>query len=131
MDSDALRWYLWGAVKLVFLALPAAWILRYWRHKGVVRRPIFYASCANLFCYALWVALILMMLGMQGNATPRSIIPVRLPAITFVFIPFLLSIASLPLCLIAVAAGEGERRYGASANALMLVVWLSSVVAPN
>jgi len=131
MNSEAWSWYMWGIAKLVFLAIPAVWILGYWKRKGVVRRAVFYASCTNIFFYALWVALILMMLGMQQNAALRLMIPASLPAITFVFIPFLLSIASFPLCLIAVAAADGERRYAASANALMLAVWISSVVAPN
>jgi hypothetical protein len=131
MNNEAWSWYLWGAVKLVFLAVPAAWILSYWRKRGVSNRAVFYASCSNIFCYVLWVALILIMLGMQKDAVLRPMIPFILPAIIFVFIPLFLSIASVPLCISAFAAAEGEKRFAAVANGLMLVLWVSSVVAPN
>jgi len=122
---------MWGAVKLVFLALPAAWILSYWRKRGVTCRAVFYASCSNIFCYVLWVALILVMLGLQKEAALRPTIPSILPAIAFVFVPLFLSIASLPLCFSAFAAAEGERLFAVVANGLMFVLWVSSVVAPN
>jgi hypothetical protein len=131
MNSGDWSWYSWGIAKLVLLAIPAAWILIHWRRRGVACRAVFCASCANVFCYALWVALIMVMIRMDQVVTLRSMVPISLPAIAFVFIPFFLSIASLLLCISALAAAKGERQFASLANGLMLALWVTSVVAPN
>lgn len=128
-------WFLRILVKFALFGAPAGGILWYWKRRGVRSRKLYYASCANLACYLLWLTVVVTMLVMQTFPALRSMIDYRVPAYVFFYCPFCAMFGSFILCISCVAAVAAEEMkefvFILLVNGLMLILWLSTVVAPN
>jgi hypothetical protein len=87
--------------------------------------------CTNLIGYALWLVLVVVLGAGTKSTGWRSRIPWSLPANVFIFFPILFAFCSLALCVKGIFLEFGDRRFGALANGVMLVLWMSVVIAPH
>lgn len=125
------HWYIKLLAKSAFIAGPAIATLALWTKRGVESRIFYRASWANPICLVIWLSLVATLGAMNDSTIYRGWIPSGLPASMFFGIPFLFGFCSLILCAAGIALKTGERLFASSANGLMLVLWLSAVVAPN
>jgi hypothetical protein len=123
-------------LKFALLWAPAVVILWYLKLRGIRSRIFNIISCANIVCYLLWL------LGMVTVHTPivyrwisecKPAIPVLMffSAFLFVLWPIFASMVSFVLFMASFGVQPGERRFFVSANLLMLILWASTIVAPN
>jgi hypothetical protein len=118
-------------LKFAFLVFPSVLILLHWRRRGV-RSPLLYKlSWVEVGSYLLWLLFVAALGFVGSHPTFDWIRGGSIPANLFVFWPMLATMIALALCMFTLAAGKGERGFMVSSNLLMLVLWASSVVAPN
>jgi hypothetical protein len=108
--------------KFAALGIPAIVFLLWWRRIGVVSKGLYKSSWTNVGCYLAWLSLGLLANRTAGmGAVIGILIGVPLVAVGF----------SLVLMTWSRFAKQGERWTMALANLLMLLLWTSSVIAPN
>ena len=128
MNAESWDWILRSIKKFALFGVPAGITLFFWQRRRIDRKNVYRASCANVGAYVLWI--------LAGVVTAGLIhIPAvffsSLPSTVLVFWPFLGVIASLLLCLSCIRAEMREQPFIFFPNLLMLILWISSVVAPN
>jgi hypothetical protein len=108
-------------LKLALLWAPAAALL-VWLKLRKVRSVILYAlSASNLLCYPLWL----------GAISLRAAAPFVAAPFVLVAIPLAATAGSFLMLIATIFAKPGEHRFLVPANLLMLILWGSSMVAPN
>ena len=132
MNSELWQWCLRAFEKFALLGVPAILILLFWKRRGVVASMTLYrASWVNPIGYLLWLAAVIVVSNLSHFPAFSWLAFSILPACLYFFCPFLLSVASLILCLLGVRSKREEQAFVAVPNLLMLLLWISSVVAPN
>jgi hypothetical protein len=131
MNADMWQWCLRALEKFALLGAPAIAILLFWKRRRVESVTLYRASWANPFCYLLWLIAMNATAILSHYTALRWMVFSSLPATLAVGLPFLSCIGSLILCLLCVGAKQVERMFVALPNLLMLILWISSVVAPN
>lgn len=81
--------------------------------------------------YVLWLSLVAALGMMPSSSMFDWIRGSSVPASLFVFWPMMATVFALALSLCALSARKGERGFVATSNLLMVILWASSVVAPN
>lgn len=125
------HWFLRTIAKSAALGVPAVATLAFWLSRGVTSRTFYRVTWANPIGHILWLTLIVVMGRINESPTLRGWIPSSLPGNVFFAFPLLFAFASLVLCSAAIFLKSSQRRFAVCANALMLILWLSVVVAPN
>jgi len=115
--------------KFVLLGLPAVVALLLWRNAGVTNKTMYSLSWASPLGYLAWLL---------GLTSVRHISPQRLGGWIsdsatgmLVSAPLFGMLLSLVLLGCVFFAAKPQRSKMASSNAFMLVLWLSSLIAPN
>ena len=124
-------WFLRGCERFALLGVPTIIVLLLWRRKGVERRTLYQASWANPFAYLLWLAAMILVAILFHRPRFLWISSTLVPASLAFAYPLLLSFGSLILCVLCVRAKQKEQPFIILSNLLMLILWVSSVVAPN
>ena len=129
MNADMWQWCLRALEKFALLGAPAIAILLFWKRRRVESVALYRASWANPFGYLLWLIAMNTTAVLSHSTAFRWM--VFLPATLAFPLPLLSCVGSLFLCLLCVRAKQVERMFVALPNLLMLILWTSSVVAPN
>jgi hypothetical protein len=117
--------------KFALLGAPAIAILLFWKTRRIESGALYRASWANAFGYLLWLVAMTTTAILSHYSAFRWMVFSPLPATLAFFLPFLACVGSLLLCLLCVRAKQIERLFVALPNLLMLILWVSSIVAPN
>lgn len=128
MNIESWHWILRSLEKFALFGVPASITLVFWKRRRVKARGVYRASGANVLGYLLWL--------LAGVVMAMLF---HIPAVTFSFLPatvaflwpFVAAIASFVLCLLSIPAEMKEQPFIVLPNLLMLILWISSVVAPN
>jgi len=126
------HWFAITLVKTFVLAGPAVAVLAFWSRQGITSR-VFYRVCwADLIGYVFWLVLVVVLGRLNESAVWRSRIPESAPADVFVFLPLLFALCSALTCVAAgISLKSRERGFAIGTTVLILVLWMSAVVAPN
>ena len=92
---------------------------------------LYRASWANPVGYLLWLAAVIVVSNISHSSAFSWLTFSVLPAGLYFFCPFSLAVGSLILCLLGIKSKQGEQAFIGVPNLLMLLLWISSVVAPN
>jgi hypothetical protein len=95
--------------------------LLWWRRAGVSSKGLYSCSWINVTCYLLWLALGIL----QSKWRNDSLIGV------LIALPLLAAGFSLVMAVWSCYAKQGERWIMAASNVFMVILWTSSLVAPN
>jgi hypothetical protein len=107
------------AIKIALFGLPAIIALLWWWRTGVVSKTLYALSWANVLTYLVWLFSV-------SSLTSFSGVPVGL-----LMTPLFAAGVSLVLVFWSKYTARTERWKGAVSNALMLLLWLNSLIAPN
>ena len=124
-------------LKLALLWTPAVGLLWWLKLRKIRSVIIYFISGANLVCYLLWLGAI----GIVGSPSfyrwsseskdhLRIVLSV-IPPLTLVVIPPAATVGSFIFLITSFVARPGEHRFLLSANLLTLILWASSMIAPN
>jgi hypothetical protein len=131
MNPEMRLFCLKALAKFGLLGLSAIVTLLIWKRRHVESKNLYQASWANPVGYLLWLAAVTIMVVLNKSSAFGWMVSGSLPASLFFFLPFLFMFGSLCLCLLCFGAKREERRFPLMSNALMLILWASSVTAPN
>ena len=129
--SEGWAWFAKTLVKSGCLGLPALIGLLVWRRRGIQSTTFYLVTWASPILHLLWLVAIAVMLFLDGSSKYRSLIWQGSLIANMVFFPFVLALFSLTTGVISIGARTGDRRFAVFVSALMTVLWLSVVVAPN
>jgi hypothetical protein len=118
-------------LKFAFLVFPAVLILLHWRRHGVRSRVLYTLSWVETGGYVVWLLLIAALASLAAHPTFDWIRGSSVPANMLVVWPFFAILMALGLCVCTVGAEKGERGFVATSNLLMLILWATSIAAPN
>jgi hypothetical protein len=115
---------------LIF-GIPAVLALYWWQRRGIQSKLLYSLSRANAIAYGVWLLFVWVTTLVGQSPAYRSMIPVILTASLFVILPSLLAGGSFFLLCLTMSAEKLEKPLLAVNCGLMLILWGSSVVAPN
>jgi hypothetical protein len=123
-------------LKLAVSWVPAASLLCWLWLRKIRSVILYFASCANLGCYLLWLGTMVTVRSpifyrWSSESKNLDFVLFVIPAFTFVLWPLFATVGSFILLIASCMAKQGERRFLVPANLLMLILWASSIVAPN
>ncbi len=124
-------WLIGKLIMFFVLDLPAVGILLYWKRLGVYSRVLYGAACAISLSYALWLSSIWVMNILDERPAFAWIGGSSIPAYIFFVLPFLAAITSFALIPLSFAGQKHEKALMAVISSFMLILWGSTVVAPN
>lgn len=109
-------------VKFATLGIPVVVALLWWRRAGVLSRRLYTSTWTNVAAYPMWLGVVIVENRINGMDKLIGIL-IALPLI------------AVGCCVVLAAsshfAKRGERMKMATANLLMLMLWVSSLIAPN
>jgi hypothetical protein len=124
-------WLMGKLIMFLILGLPALGLLLYWKRLGVYSRVLYGAGCAVSLSYVLWLSSVWVMNILDERPSFAWIGGSSIPAYIFFVLPFLAAITSFALILMSFAGQKHEKALMAVISILMLILWGSTVVAPN
>jgi len=115
-------------LRFAVLGIPAA-VLLLWKRAGILSKHLYSSSWANVIAYCVWLTLEVL-LNRIGRI-PAA--PKLFDALVGFLIgsPLIASSCSLVLIILSLSAERDEKWTMASSNVLMIVLWASSLIAPN
>jgi hypothetical protein len=137
VHSDSWHWFLKALVKFVLFGVPAVAALVFWKRRGVQSRVLYRISMINSVGYLVWLPACIGVVFLGSSLVYRDFFIYRwiddlsIPQDLYIFLPFLLFVGSLFMCLLCRMAEKGERGFVVLVNGLMLILWASNLVAPN
>ncbi len=123
-------------LKLALLWAPAAGLLWWLKLRKIRSVIIYFISGANLVCYLLWLGAT----GIIGSpsffrwsseSTDLRFVLSVISSVTLLVIPIAATVGSFFMLMMSFIARPGERRFLVPANLLSLILWASSMIAPN
>jgi hypothetical protein len=128
LNAESWHWILRSLEKFALFGVPASITLLFWKRRRIKARGVYRASWANVCGYLLWLLAVILTAKLS-----------HIPAVTFSFLPatvafvwpFFAAIGPFILCLFCMRGEMEEQPFIALSNFLMLILWVSSVVAPN
>jgi hypothetical protein len=123
-------------LKLALLWVPAAGLLWRLKLRGIRSVIIYFVSGANLVCYMIWLGAMVLahspiFYRWSSESKDLDVIFFMTPTFLFVFCPLVATVGSFILLITTLIAKQGEHRFLVPANLLMLILWATSIVAPN
>jgi hypothetical protein len=123
-------------LKLALLWVPAAGLLLWLKLRKIQSVIIYFVSMASLFCYLLWLGATMFVgspsfFRLSSESKDLQIVLGAFGSFTLFAIPVAASVGSFILFIASFIAKPGEHRFLVPANLLTLVLWASSMVAPN
>ena len=131
MNWERYGWCFRAVAKFILLGGSAAICLLRWNKKGPDWRIYYYINSANLWAYLLWLLAACFLATIGGSSIFQWMTFSGIPAALAFFIPFLLAAVSLVVLIANFFLRAGERAYAVLFSALMLILWITSVAAPN
>lgn len=131
MNSEGWLWYMRGLERFALLGAPAVATLLFWRRRGVESRTIYRVSWANPLAYLLWLVALTIVATLGHSRVFSWMVFSFLPASLAFFCPSLMSVGSFILCFLSAGSKQVEQPFIVLSNLLMLILRVSSVVAPN
>lgn len=107
--------------RFAVLGVAAIVALLWWKRTGVVSKGLYRSSWANVACYLLWLTLGILQSKWRNDSSIGVLIA----------LPLLSAMFSLVLVAWSRFANQGERWGMAASNVFMLILWTSSLIAPN
>jgi len=124
-------WYFKAFEKFALLGIPTIVALLVWKKLRVESKTFYQFSWANPICYLLWILAIgstnILIHSVKSSWITFSMLPA---SVAFIW-PFFAAFGSLCLCLLCGRANPKEQAFVLLPNLLMLILWGSSIVAPN
>jgi hypothetical protein len=117
------------AAKFALLGLPTVIVLLLWRRAGVLNRTMYGLSLGNPLTYVLWLVAIAAFSWM----TPQRLGGWMSETATGMFVgaPIFGVLFSVVLLAWSIYVPAGQRWKMAVSNTCMLLLWLTSMIAPN
>jgi hypothetical protein len=116
-------------LRFAVLGIPAGAALLWWKRAGIHSKHLYSSSWANVIAYCIWLTL-----GVLLNRIGRiPAAPKLFDALVGFLIasPLIASFCSLALIILSLFAERSEKWTMGSSNVLMIVLWASSLIAPN
>jgi len=123
-------------LKLALLWVPAAGLLWWLKLRGIRSVIIYFVSGANLVCYMIWLGAMVLadspiFYRWSSESKDLDVIFFMTPTFLFVLCPLAATAGSFILLITTLIAKQGEHRFLVPANLLMLILWATSIIAPN
>lgn len=124
-------------LKIAFLWTPAAGLLLWLKLRKIRSVILYFVSVADILCYSLWLGAITLIGSptfyrwSSGSKVDLRIALSATASLMLFVVPLAATVGSFILLITSFISKPGERRFLVPANLLTLILWGSSLIAPN